>query len=322
MHRRGIAILTFAALSMPVGAEAAPRWETLAPAPTPRTEAVAATVGEEIYLIGGFVPGGATVPLVEIYDTRSDEWRTGPPLPIPVNHAYTAAVDGTLYVFGGYVGPAFGGALQPLSLPTDRAFALRDGTWQPVAPLPSPRGAGSAAAVGHRIYLVGGVDEDSLAEETLVYDTRRDEWSTLPGLPTPRQHLGVAAVGNDVYAVGGRIDLLNSNMPLVDRLDTRRDKWRAMQFIDIARGGLGAAGTSNGYVVAVGGEFQGGTYDVAEAFDPARNKWLALPPLPTARHGLGVAAVGTKVYALAGGLQAGYSYSTLNEAIDLASLRR
>ena len=87
-----------------------------------------------------------------------------------------------------------------------------------------------------------------------------------------------------------------------------------------ARGGLAAGATSNGFVVAPGGEQQGGTFDEAEAYDVAAGQWVTLPPLPTPRHGLGVAAIGTYLFVLDGGTSPGLSVTAVNEAIDLGPL--
>jgi non-specific serine/threonine protein kinase len=316
-------ICLFAGLPAPALAGEAPQWRTLAPAPTPRTEAAAVALDGEIYLIGGYAPPAVTVPLVEIYDPQLDEWRTGPPLPVPVNHAAAAVADGTIYVFGGFHGFALGSQFSAASAPTAGAYALRDGSWEAVAPLPAPRAAGGAAAIGKKIYVVGGVLEDgSNAETTLVYDVERDEWTESPGLPFPRQHLGVAAARGDVYALGGRYDLLNSNVSVTDRFAPASGRWKSVAPMPTARGGLGAATTGNGLIVTVGGEGPSATYPQAEAFSVARNRWSSLPPLPTPRHGLGVVAVGNTVYAIAGGTEPSYSFSTTNEAIYLGALRR
>jgi hypothetical protein len=83
---------------------------------------------------------------------------------------------------------------------------------------------------------------------------------------------------------------------------------------------MAAAATSNGFVVALGGEEEDGTFEEAEAFDVQTERWIALPPLPTPRHGLGVVADGTTVYAIAGGPQPGLHFSGALEAIDVGSL--
>jgi non-specific serine/threonine protein kinase len=84
---------------------------------------------------------------------------------------------------------------------------------------------------------------------------------------------------------------------------------------------MSAAATSNGFIVAVGGEERTGTFDETEAYDIDAGVWISLPPMLTPRHGLGVAAVGTVVFAIAGGVEPGLSVSSVNEAIDLGSLK-
>jgi hypothetical protein len=318
----GLILLLAGATGAPrAAARPSPEWRTLAPAPTPRTEAAAAVLDGEIYLIGGYAPPAVTVPIVEIYDPTRDEWRPGPPLPVPVNHAAAAVAGDTIYVFGGFLGYALGSQFSAIARPTDVAYALRDGAWEAVAPLPAARAAGGAAAVGDEIYVVGGVLEDgSNARTMLVYDVAGDVWSERKGPSLPRQHLGVTAAKGSVFALGGRFDLLNSNVSVADRF-APGSGWVSSPMMPTARGGLGAAATDNGFVVAVGGEGPSSTHPQAEAFSVARRRWLSLPPLPTPRHGLGVVAVGNTVYAIAGGTEPSYSYSTTNEAIDLSALR-
>lgn len=301
----------------------APRWRSLAPVPTPRTEATAVVLDGEIYLMGGYAPPAVTVPVVEIYNPRDDAWRPGPPLPLPVNHAAGAVVDDTVYVMGGYLGYALGSQFSAVAGPTDRAFALVDGSWRAIASLPEPRAAGGAAVVHGKVYVVGGVLADgSNAGTTLVYDPGRDEWTETKGLPFPRQHLGVASARDRVFAVGGRVDLLNSNVGATDYLPPGGKRWRGVADLPTWRGGLGVAVTDNGFVVAAGGEGVQGTYREVEALDLDALDWRRLPGLPTPRHGLGVVAIGNVVYALGGGPQPSYSYSSANEAIDLSALRR
>jgi hypothetical protein len=86
------------------------------------------------------------------------------------------------------------------------------------------------------------------------------------------------------------------------------------------RGGLAAGATSNGFVVAPGGEADS-TFAEVEAFDVEEGRWVVLPPMPTARHGLGVVAVGTTIHVIAGGPTPGLSVSAAHEALDLSAVR-
>ncbi|HEV3475682.1 MAG TPA: kelch repeat-containing protein [Actinomycetota bacterium] len=287
-------------------------WRSLAPAPTPRTEVAAAVLGDDrIVVAGGFAAPARTVNVVEIYEPSTDTWTPGPALPVEVNHAMGASLDGRAYIFGGFDA---GGA------PTTRAFVLEDDAWAELPPMPEPRGAGGAAVADGKIYLVGGVGPAGLAASTLVFDAEGNDWSIAPALLNPREHLGVAAFEDRVYAVGGRTGGLGGNLTDAELFDPQEGSWTAIARAPTARGGIAAAATSNGFVVAPGGEAPEGTFEEAEAYEVAQDRWLALPPMPTPRHGLGVVAIGTIVYALLGGPEPGLEFSGATEAIDLGAL--
>jgi N-acetylneuraminic acid mutarotase len=288
-------------------------WRQLAPVPTPRTEVAAAAAAGKIYVAGGFAEGAGTVATVEVYDVAADSWSRGPPLPVAVNHAMAAAVGGEPYVVGGYLGPG-------LSNPTSRAFVLREGEWQELPRMPGARGAGGAARARGKLFVVGGVTPNGLATSTFVYNPETNAWRTRRGMPTDRQHLGVAGHGGRIYAVAGRIGGFTTNLDAAERFNPVRRRWRALPDVPTARGGVAAAGTTNGFIVAAGGEANEGTFDEVEAFNVETGRWRSLPPMPTARHGLGVVAVGTVIYVLAGGPEPGLTFSNANESLDLSGL--
>jgi Kelch motif len=294
----------------PLGEEV--EWEQLAPIPTPRTEVTAAALGDSIYVIGGFDAAGRTVPTVEVYDIEADTWTRGPDLPVAVNHAMSAVAEGTVYVVGGYLGP--------LSDPTGRTFALGQGGWEELPPMPEPRAAAGAAAVGPEIFVPGGVGPTGLADSTPVLDIETRRWRTEPGLVVPREHLGVASFGGHVYAVGGRTGGIGTNLGEAEAFDPATGNWRPLPPMPTPRGGLAAAATSSGLVVAPGGEADS-TFAEVEAFDVEEGRWVVLPPMPTSRHGLGVATVGTTVHVIAGGPTPGLSVSGAHEALDLSATR-
>jgi Kelch motif len=284
-------------------------WRRLAAAPSERTEVAAATAGGRIYVAGGYAPDGATVATVEVYDPAADAWTAGPDLPAAVNHAMAATLDGAVHVAGGYGGDR---------RPSRQVVRLEGDRWRQLAPLPEGRAAGGLVALDGRLYLVGGIGPGGLAADTLVYDPAGGRWSAAPGLPTPREHLGAAAAGGEVVVVGGRVGGLGGNLDVAEAYDPAARRWRRLPPMPTARGGLAATGTSDGMVVAVGGE-AAATFPEAEALDPRSGRWRSLPPLPTPRHGLGVVALGRVVYVLAGGPRPGLHASAANEAIDLAA---
>jgi len=76
-------------------------WRTgLAPLPTPRGGFAAATVGDEIVVIGGEVAESA-LGTVQAYDTRTDTWRTLDPMPTARHGIQAAVCNGGVYVAAG-----------------------------------------------------------------------------------------------------------------------------------------------------------------------------------------------------------------------------
>ncbi len=286
----------------------APEWRTLAEAPTPRTEIAGAALDDRILLVGGFVEGGATVPLVEVYLPAEDRWEEGPPLPIALNHAMGTVADGTVIVAGGYRGPG-------LSNPSDRVFALSDAEgWMEMAPLPEPRAAGGMAAIDGSLVVGGGVGSNGLVETTAIWLPESEEWEEVAGLITPREHLGFTTADGAVYAVGGRTTGLG-NLAAFEVFDPEEMDWERLSDLPTPRGGLAASAIGD-MIIAVGGEEQA-TFDEVEAYDIGDEEWVSLPPLPTARHGLAVVSLEGTLFVLSGGTTPGYSYSAVNEALTL-----
>lgn len=292
-------------LSPPVATAGA--WRQLAAAPSQRTEVAAAAAGGRIAVVGGYRADGTTVATTELFDPATGRWGSGPDLPVAVNHAMAATIDDRVHVFGGYGADG---------KPTTGAYRLDGTTWQAVAPLPQPRGAGTAVAHNARVYVAAGIGPAGLAAEMLVYDPAADRWSTAPGPPTRREHLGGAGYGGRIYTVGGRTGGLDTNLAAFEAFDPGTGTWTALPPLPTARGGLAATATCTGHIVAAGGEATT-TFAEVEAFDTTTGRWVALPRSPNPRHGLGVVAVGSTVYTLAGGPRPGLHVAGTVEALQL-----
>jgi non-specific serine/threonine protein kinase len=218
----------------------------------------------------------------------------------------TAGTPG-LYVFGGNVN----------GVAVARSFRFfGDQGWREIAPMPAPRSQGAAVAIGGRIVVVGGAQNDRLVSPTYVYDTATDRWTTAAPIPTPRDHLGGAALDGRVCAVGGRRLSLLQNLATFECYDPAADRWQSMADAPTARGGIGAATIGSRLFVA-GGEQPLGTFSEVDVFDASAAKWTHAPALPTARHGLGVVAVGSTLYVMSGGPTPGASQTAVCEALDV-----
>jgi Kelch motif len=187
-------------------------WVSLSSMPTPRAGLGAATVGGEIYAIGGRTsPSGpcsqdsnGQLDVVERYDIERDRWTTVAPLPTPRSDAAAAVIAGQIYVFGGCrVMP--GGAIRFL----DRVdvYDPRSDSWSArPADLPTARAAMyGVAARGGSVYVMGGWAGAGPLGVVEVYSVASDNY--VPGAPmvTPRAEMGVTATRGRVYTVGGAL---------------------------------------------------------------------------------------------------------------------
>lgn len=286
------------------------QWEERAPLPLPRTEVVAATLGNEIAVVGGFTADGGASTRADAYSPSLDRWRRLPDLPIGVHHAMAASEGGRLYVLGGYNAPG-----QPLRT----AFVLQRGRWRALPRMPFARAAAGAAVVGRRIVVAGGVTAGAtrLARNAVSFDLRTRRWTLVPG-PTPREHLGVTSFAGVVYAVAGRTAGLDTNLLHFESWRPGQRRWRRLQPVPDARGGTGAAAL-RGVVVSAGGEEPGGTIREVLAYRIAERRWVRLDDLRTPRHGIGMAALGDRVFVIGGGPEPGLTVSSANEALRIGS---
>src|SRR5688500_15015608 len=76
--------------------------------------------------------------------------------------------------------------------------------WRRLAPAPSERTEVAAAAVGGRVYVLGGYAADGATLATVeVYDPAADAWSGGPDLPVAVNHAMAATLDGVLYLAGG-----------------------------------------------------------------------------------------------------------------------
>ena len=180
---------------VPLAGAAPAEWDSRAAMPVARTEVVAATVGKEIFVVGGLTADGQASSRADAYDPARNTWRRLPDLPLAIHHAMATGARGKLYVLGGY---------DTAGVPLRSAWVLEGRRWRALPRMPFQRGAAGAGYANWRIVVAGGVVASGrLATNAMSFDLRTKRWAVVPG-PTPREHLGVTALGGVVYAVAGR----------------------------------------------------------------------------------------------------------------------
>lgn len=197
------------------------RWTALAPMPSKRGSAVAATVNGKIYVFGGAAPHPGSketalypsrphrsVDTVEAYDPKTDSWTTRSSMPTARNHAAVGAVNDRIYVIGGRLGSAFiftasnTNVVEEYDPATDQWGLVK-------ARMPTERSGGAWGVYKGRIYVAGGEHQDGhlmAAFRALEgYDPATNSWSELPMMPIPRHGLAGAVAGDRLYLVSGDV---------------------------------------------------------------------------------------------------------------------
>jgi len=89
-------------------------------------------------------------------------------------------------------------------------------TWTAKTGMPTARTELAAAAIGGKLYAVGGRNGNFTALNTLeVYDPATNAWTAKAGMPTARYALAAAAINGKLYVVGG----INSSSTVVKTLE-------------------------------------------------------------------------------------------------------
>jgi N-acetylneuraminic acid mutarotase len=206
-----------------------------------------------------------------------------------------------------------------LALPVFAATAQRQadrGAWRTAASAPTKRTEVAAAALGGKIYVVGGFEKPSLGNvinlaitaAVEAYDPATDRWAPRASMPAGLHHVGIGAVGGRLYVIGGyKQSGFSVWQPVaaVYAYDPERDSWTEHAPMPTARGALSVA-VQDGKLYAIGGYDGTANSAAVEVYDPARNTWTPRAPLPTPRDHLASATASGKIYAIGGRVNGNY----------------
>jgi N-acetylneuraminic acid mutarotase len=246
--------------------------------PLPSHHVALAEIGGKIYVVGGFrLPDSgpaAWQPIDNVweYDPAADSWKALAPLPTKRGSANAVVVSGKIYVIGG-------AGLHPGSketvvhptrphraLDTNEVYDPATNRWEARSAMPTARNHAAAAAVGSRIYVIGGrigsafISRASNTDVVEMYDPVTDQWGPLlASMPTARSAGSWGVFRDRIYVAGGE-----QRTP----------------------------------------EFQK-TFRAVEAYDPAANRWTILPPMDFPRHGMAGDIIDGKFHLVSGDVASG-----------------
>ena len=176
------------------------------------------------------------------------------------------------------------------------------GTWSQKAPMPAVRGEVAAAAVGDRLFALGGGVAESGAAQRGIRSRNRSlaRACAVATAARPsrrrrarRQNPHLRRVHPSVHQGAGDV---------VFQYDPAADSWRTLAPMPAPRAAVGVA-VLDGKIHVIGGRgLDAVTVTRHEVYDPASGKWSAAAPLPRARDHMAVVAVNGKIHVIGGRL--------------------
>ena len=275
----------------------ASNWRTARPLPTKRANMAVASVGLNLYVIGGEVEAGV-VNLVDVYETDSHRWQTAAAKTTAVSDASAAVLFGEIYVPGGRLVDGTPTAIV-------EAYSPANNAWRPVTPLPVPVAGGLALSDGSNLFLFGGWDGQQYLDSGYVYDPAAEAWGSLPPMAHARADAAGDVLGDRLFVVGGFDG--RQELAVCEYFVVPEQVWSACADMASARAGAGANAQGNDSLYVFGGGKEGPAPG-GELYDASSDSWSLVEAPMIAEGGswydLGVAAVETHIYAL-GGRQGG-----------------
>jgi len=294
------------------------RWFAGESLPRARANMAMASVGLNLYLIGGEVEAGV-VNLVNILETDSGEWQSASAKPTAVSETTAAVLFGEIYVPGGRLSDG-----RPTAVV--ESFSPANNAWRPVSPLPRPISGGLILSDGNTLYFMGGWDGERFLADGYVYDPVEDNWASLPPMKHARANAAGGLVTDRLYVIGGQDG--EQDLALCEYYDPGENAWFDCPAMETARSFAGAAPLANRYLYLIGGASDG-QVSFGEVLDIQTNQWerVEMPMLDgvTTWPGLGVTSVESRLFVL-GGLMDGqittksYVYAPLLNRTYLPSI--
>jgi uncharacterized repeat protein (TIGR01451 family) len=281
-----------------------PAWDYESWMLTSRYRLAAATVGCEVYAIGGWDWTGASK-LNEMYNPVANYWTPKASKPTGAANVGAAVLNDQVYVVGG-MSTSLG------LLKTVEVYDPATDSWSSVAPLPVGLSGPAVAAAGGKLYVFGGDSKSGQVDTTYEYDPAMDTWTQKAAMAGgPRSYAAATALNGKIYVAGGWPELRT-----FEEYDPSTDTWATKA--PLLKGRQSPALVSiGGYVYAIGGgSYWSAAIGTAERYDPATDTWVPVSSLNKGRIGTGTAVAAGGIY-VAGGVDSYGEVVVTNEGLAL-----
>jgi N-acetylneuraminic acid mutarotase len=233
-------------------------WEEITAMPVARRGAVAVTIGDTIYLIGGKNNEQGFLDRVDVYYPHTDMWDTTkvPPLKSERSNAAAITFENRLYVIGGRDED---GVLNSVEM-----YDFEENKWENVQNMHNKREGAFVVPFKDHLHIFGGAAEyGSLVDDVERYDISEDKWENVEFEFDPPRVSAFSFIYNDtVFVFGGfYFSPLSSSLKLSP--DTL---WLDGPYLKQPRG-AGSTALVGNYAYFIGGESSQSGTELVERYD-------------------------------------------------------
>lgn len=253
------------------------------------------------------------------------DWKRAENIPLPRGGYFAAWYNGGLWIAGG----SYWNDGKKLWTAKASFYNPETGKWSTVRPIPKAFGYGVTATIGDDIYLLGGVDQDGIAN-TEIYRSDKGEWTRIGESPAPFIYPAYSTIGEKIYVFGGSASAADVTRAASRAwmFDTGSGQWKSLPPIPGDPRQIFSAAAVGKDIFVFGGLTQqaGGqpsNLDDAYRFDTVIGKWKAVRKMPIAMRAFWAGSDGKYVYLIGGysnsGLDTVYRYSPKKDEYELIS---
>jgi uncharacterized repeat protein (TIGR03803 family) len=265
-------------------------WGSGAALPTAVQWPMTATIGNLIYVVGGYTTSAAVADN-QIYNPATNKWTTGTALPAATAQGATAVVNNILYIFGGSDngGGTVSNAVYAYN-PTTKAWASKTA-------MPTARCSVTAVVEKGIVYVIGGYNGNRL-NTVEAYNPATDTWAAEAPMLTGRSEISTGLIGTTIVASGGFTS--GGVTGDTEGYNATTNTWSALTADSVHRNGACAGAIGANLYAVNGNDNSNNAFSVNEAFNLAANKWTTLAASPQSMTDAGPAVYGGQLYCFGG----------------------
>lgn len=181
--------------------------------------------------------------------------------------------------------------------------------WKQKSDMPTARWANSAAYLNGKIYVLGGIPDNTSTTrnnaytKVEIYDPVQNKWGAAASMITNRCNFPTLALNNKLYAIGGTTSLYAGALNSLEEYDPLSNSWAVKAYMTRYRKGVSAA-IYDGKIYVIGGSNDSGLpISKVNVYDPLSDSWDASKAdMLTARSDLVSVELDGVIYAIGGQL--------------------